>query len=397
MDFDQFIAPLSVEEFRRDYLGCRPLHLKGEGGAAEARRSILDWARFSELLSTPSHWSDANLKLLLNSRPVFGEHYLSEIRTPEGPQLRADAAKVQMLLGMGASLVANRLEDVSLDVRRITAMLGRQFAATAGANAYGSFKGVRAFNSHCDLHEVFAVQLDGEKNWRIYQNRAQSPVQTLHGADAQVIIDQAKGEVMMTADMEPGDLLYIPRGYYHDALASSDSSLHVTFAVAPLDGRYLFRLLEELCVRDADFRAYLPRWADADGSELATRLGELADKVSAMMRSPMFATEIGARQRALATQAAVIEPLKRPTLDQYVRTDAPGEVGWIAAGAVLRHRGGEQDIGVLAQAAEWALGQATFTTAQLAARFSWLGEGEVSRLVSILTGAGLFAAQDPTI
>ena len=55
-------------------------------------------------------------------------------------------------------------------------MLEREFAARASANVYCSFKGVQAFQTHYDLHDVFAVQAEGEKTWRIYESRADTPV-----------------------------------------------------------------------------------------------------------------------------------------------------------------------------------------------------------------------------
>jgi lysine-specific demethylase/histidyl-hydroxylase NO66 len=389
MDFAQFIAPLSIEEFRRDYYQRQPLHLKSAADHGDRRSQVLDWDRLTALLAVPSHWSESNLKLLLNSRPVIGDHYLSEIRTHEGPQLRGDPAKIQMLMGMGASIVANRLEDISLDVRQVTAMLGRELSAHVGANAYASFQGIRAFNTHCDLHEVFAIQLQGEKSWQIYANRAQAPVQSLQGPDAQSIIDQVKGPVMMRADMEPGDLLYIPRGFYHDALASSESSLHLTFAVAPLDGRILFRMLEEMAIRDPEFREHLPD--HRDDKALATALEHLAEKLQTLTRSALVRDEVIARQRALAHDADQINPANRTELDQWVRTTVAAEVAWPESGAVLLHANGQERLGVLAQAAEWALCQASFSTLQLKSRFRWLDGDEIHRLLTILRSANLFA------
>ena len=212
MDFAEFIAPMSVETFTSDYFGRRPVHIEGES----PRRELLSMARLEELLSVRPHWTADNLKLILNSRPVLSEHFL------EGT--RADPAKVQLFLSMGASLVGDHIEDIDPQVRHAASMLSEQFAGTAGANVYCSFKGIRAFDSHCDLHEVFAVQLEGEKVWQIYENRAEAPVEALEGESAQAIIDRAKGKVMMTVRMRPGDLLYIPRGHFHDALADSSAS-----------------------------------------------------------------------------------------------------------------------------------------------------------------------------
>ena len=48
---------------------------------------------------------------------------------------------------------------------------------------YCSFKGVQAFQTHYDLHDVFAVQAEGEKTWRIYESRADAPVTPLPPGD----------------------------------------------------------------------------------------------------------------------------------------------------------------------------------------------------------------------
>ena len=58
--------------------------------------------------------------------------------------------------------------------------------------------------------------------------------------------------------MKPGDVLYLPRGQYHDALTGDRASLHVTFGVAPATGLAVFKLLESALAQESEFRAYLP-------------------------------------------------------------------------------------------------------------------------------------------
>ena len=294
MNFAEFIAPKTVESFLSEDYGRRPVHIRGES----PRAGLLSMARLEQLLSVRPHWTEANLKLILNSRPVLGEHYMD--RTASGLTC-ADPAKVQLFLRMGASLVGDHIEDIDPAVRQAANMLSDQFAGTAGANVYCSFKNIRAFNSHCDLHEVFAVQLEGEKVWQIYENRADAPVEALEGKDAQAIIDQAKGRVMMTVRMQPGDLLYIPRGYFHDALADSDASLHLTFGVKPLDGRIVFRLLEDLAVQNSGFRAYLPD-GRTDAAGLREHLEHISEKLTGILRSPEFEDRLRNRQRAVVSR-----------------------------------------------------------------------------------------------
>jgi ribosomal protein L16 Arg81 hydroxylase len=75
-------------------------------------------------------------------------------------------AKLKALMALGASLVANHLRRVCSEVGEVVAMLERAFA-----NVYCSFQGVQAFQTHFDLHDVYAVQAEGEKTWRVYESR----------------------------------------------------------------------------------------------------------------------------------------------------------------------------------------------------------------------------------
>jgi len=383
MNFAEFIAPKTVESFLSEDYGRRPVHIRGES----PRAGLLSMAGLEQLLSVRPHWTEANLKLILNSRPVLGEHYMD--RTASGLTC-ADPAKVQLFLRMGASLVGDHIEDIDPAVRQAANMLSDQFAGTAGANVYCSFKNIRAFNSHCDLHEVFAVQLEGEKVWQIYENRADAPVEALEGKDAQAIIDQAKGRVMMTVRMQPGDLLYIPRGYFHDALADSDASLHLTFGVKPLDGRIVFRLLEDLAVQNSGFRAYLPD-GRTDAAGLREHLEHISEKLTGILRSPEFEDRLRNRQRAVVSREHRVDMKDVRKLDYYAHIGMPVEV----TAGMLRHGEGEEALGQLAEAAEWAIGQAAFSQQQLQAQFPWLSGVEVQSLIQLLIRVGAITPYEP--
>lgn len=391
MDFAEFLAPMPVETFIADHYGKRPVQIRGES----PRAGLLSMKRLEELFAIRPHWTGDNLKLILNSRPILGEHFLEHPQTGRAAR-RADPAKIELFLRMGASLVGDHIEDIDAGVRDAAAMLSEQFAGTAGANVYCSFKGIRAFNSHCDLHEVFAVQLEGEKVWQIYENRADSPVETIQGPNAQAIIDQAKGRVMMTVQMQPGDLLYIPRGYFHDALADTAASLHLTFGIAPLNGRYIFKLLEEMATRDARFRAYLPD-GRSDAAALRSHLGELGDALGALVRSPLFETELTNRQRGLVMRAEGVDLCRQEKLDHYAATGNPAEVERRHEGAILRHAGDEESLGPLGEPVEWVIGQQAFSRQQLMAHFKWLSEAEVRRITELVTRLGLFTPYEPQL
>jgi bifunctional lysine-specific demethylase and histidyl-hydroxylase NO66 len=161
MDFDAFVAPLGEARFTADHWLQRPAHVAG------GERPRFGWARMNEVLGIASHWTPGNLKLVLNSRPVDPDFYMDAVQTSDGPQRRADPAKVAHFLSIGASLVANSVELVAPEVRSVCDLLAARFTALTSANAYCSFDGVQAFATHCDTHEVFALQCEGEKLWRL--------------------------------------------------------------------------------------------------------------------------------------------------------------------------------------------------------------------------------------
>jgi bifunctional lysine-specific demethylase and histidyl-hydroxylase MINA len=97
--------------------------------------------------------------------------------------------------------------------------------------------------------------------------------------------------------MEPGDLLYLPRGQYHDALADEGGAVHIAFGVTYAIGIDVMSFLYDRVIAEPEFRANLPRRAlpDAD-ARLATQLRALAERLSAVLADPKTAGQIAVLQ-----------------------------------------------------------------------------------------------------
>jgi len=94
------------------------------------------------------------------------------------------------------------------------------------ANAYLTPAGMSGFAPHYDDHDVFVLQLEGKKEWSLHAPLALLPVEPLTR-----IPDDRLGEPLRTVTLDPGDLLYIPRGFIHYARAAHTHSLHLTVGV----------------------------------------------------------------------------------------------------------------------------------------------------------------------
>lgn len=381
--FAEFIAPLSAETFRSDYYGKRPLHIE-RGGAA--RPDIFDWARFNRALAIAPYWTEDSLKLYFKGRAAMRDSYC-DAAEGRGRAAPVNPAKVKALIAVGASVVANHIHRVCPDVAAVAAMLSEDFGAKTFANIYCSFQGVQAFQTHYDLHDVFAFQAEGEKTWRVYEARADAPTTPIPpGDEAEQWIIKNRGKLLFEARMKPGDVLYLPRGQYHDALTGSQASLHVTFGVSPPTGLNLLKLLETAVTGESAFRAYLP---DArDERAVRERLAALADRVNAVLTSPAFAIDVLNHQRGLRGGDAQYDLPTQGAAIWYVRA-RPAQVLRRDKGFAVAFEGGEIDIGALYPTVDWMLAQGRFSLEDAAVRQAGAPRAELERLLDRLVQAGV--------
>lgn len=383
-DLATLIAPFEAARFRAEYYGQRPLHIR-RGGAL--RPDILDWTRFNRALAVTPYWTEDTLKVYFKNRAALRDSYCD----PPDARGRAQVnpAKVRALVSLGASVVANYVHRVCPEVATVVRALEQEFAARVFANVYCSFKDVQAFQTHYDLHDVFAYQAEGEKLWRVYEARAEAPTAPLPpGDEAEQWLIKSRGRLLFEVNLTPGDVLYLPRGQYHDALTGAQASLHVTFGVAPPTGLALFKLLEAAAVHDREFREYLP---DArDGSALRVRLEALAERVKAMIEAPAFALDVLNHQQGQSTLAPDYElPLQEES--RWFTVTGRGHIARRDAGYFLVVGARELDVGVFYPTVEWMLQQRRFSHGDAAARQPGAASAEFQALLSRLVQAGLLA------
>ena len=292
--FEEIMAPLGAERFFAEYEGKRPLHLKG---TADKFAAVMSWAKLSELLGMATIWSQSSLQLVLDKERIAPASYCASAIGRDGGQvLRPDPDKVQKLLKRGATLIANDIDHLSADLTAFSQALEQALGGKVQGNLYLSSRRRQGFSAHFDTHDVYAVHVEGTKTWHVYEGRAVDPIaHATFQSLSREQLDQAKGQKLMDVHMEPGDLLYLPRGQYHDALADEGGAVHIAFGVTYPIGMDVMSLLFERVVGLPEFRANLPR-PDAE-RELAAHLGGLADRIAKLLADPETVRQIRAQQR----------------------------------------------------------------------------------------------------
>jgi len=289
--FGDFLAPVTVEQFRRAHLDRAPLHI---AGAPDKFASVMSWDGLNRLLDMTAIWSSQSLQLALDCRMIPPERYCRRGHDRAGraawlPQ----PALVRALLHQGASVLLNDIDTLSPGLRAVAGLLEGALGAKVQINLYCSWRERQAFPSHFDTHDVFALQIAGEKRWTVYRGRFDQPIahpsfQSL----GQAYHEQAKGEVLAEVDLRPGDILYLPRGQYHHALATGAASVHLAVGATEPIGIDLLGLLFDDAVADPAFRRRLP--AAAQTGALTAQIGRLAAQVRDWMASPPFRARLDA-------------------------------------------------------------------------------------------------------
>ena len=277
-DFDTLLAPFPAAQFFDEVRGRQWLHI--EGGAAKTGNT-LDWPALNRLMNMEVG-NHQNFLMVLDTKPVPAQNFCRQKIDRTGqPQMAPVPALVQQFLDRGASLVLNEVETLEPAIRGMVEAFDQGLGAKCSGNAYISQKNHQAFDSHFDRTDVFAVQTLGSKRWRIYEGQLEAPViHTRFSNMPPQEIQRLKGKVEAEIIMNPGDVLYLPRGRFHDALATEGPSIHLSFAVSEPKGLDYLQIVMDEAVGDPKFREDLP----LDEADLPAYFDQLADRLREVAR-----------------------------------------------------------------------------------------------------------------
>ena len=142
----------------------------------------------------------------------------------------------------GCSVIVNHVEKVCGPIAEMCASL-RDDVPHAFANLYLTPPLGQAVDAHADDRDVLVVQLAGSKQWRLLGAVPPAPPIPFPMSHEQVgkagrpVPESARDRAhAQELELCVGDVLYIPRGWVHEALTGTDApSLHVTLAIPTHD------------------------------------------------------------------------------------------------------------------------------------------------------------------
>ncbi|MEJ2888424.1 cupin domain-containing protein [Actinomycetospora aeridis] len=289
-DLDEFAAGTWGREAllsRAADLAKHSPHGPGETDHPPAFGDLFDLAAVDELLSrrglrTP-FLRIAKQGTVVDSRQFTGE---GGVGAEVSDQVRDD--RVAALFAEGHTVVLQGVHRTWAPVADLVTDLAAELGHPAQTNAYVTPASSRGFSAHYDVHDVFVLQVAGTKRWHVHAPVHADPLRSQPWNDrADAVAARAAEEPLIDAVLEPGDALYLPRGYLHSATAQGEVSAHLTIGVHVLTRWAVVDALVDALTADPELRGSLPLGIDAaDPAALAPHVEAVAARLAETLATP---------------------------------------------------------------------------------------------------------------
>jgi len=221
--FANLVAADRLASFMTDDFERRPVFL---GPAANADHGF-DLRTFFETLRD-TVWPEKAINFVPNGKHTTCPELKSKMLSSD---LRFTLDRIRAARAMKATIMTIQFQRFHQGLRDLMNSINASGFYNAKANVYFTPAGAQGFLPHWDRHDVFVLQISGEKEWHISKETdCLHPTENDHFT---VYSGFELGEKTVTT-LKQGELLYVPRGFGHYAKALDSDSLHVTIGMSSI-------------------------------------------------------------------------------------------------------------------------------------------------------------------
>ncbi|WP_426138709.1 JmjC domain-containing protein [Psychrobacter sp. TWR1-1-1] len=226
---------IEKSEFELNYLYKKPFLFK-----SAAEDIDFSWDYVNEVYSR-ADVSDEKFKLM-SGYEVPKNKYVETYDNLGKTEFRMVRPVLYDYLRDGATLVYNRITNEP-KIDRISKQIANFANAHVVTSGYAAFSSKSSYMAHWDTRDVFAVQLIGRKRWILKAPNFELPLYMQQTKNFKNIKEPE--EVYMDVVLEAGDILYVPRGWWHNPLPIGEETFHLAVGTfAPTGFEYMNWLLK---------------------------------------------------------------------------------------------------------------------------------------------------------
>lgn len=259
LDFNSLISPTTPDQFFSEHWETKPLLISR--GQPDYYSSLLAGSDLDYMLSVASSIDGNHVELMRTPKPLTKSE-------------KKMASAIYRAYRGGASLRIRGVNRFWKPMWTLCLRLQELFGSRVSANLYLSPANSYALDRHYDLHDTVVLQIAGTKNWRVSGAAVALPLEHIPlmqfersghdvryrgGPVVQEVVEKYSDPEPNAFVLEPGDLLYMPRGFVHEAWTTENLSAHVTIGIYPTTWLDLITVaLGQLGHKDVRFRKALP-------------------------------------------------------------------------------------------------------------------------------------------
>jgi hypothetical protein len=337
------IAPEQEARFFDQYLGNDFLAIRGH---REKFREILSWRALNGILSYQAVAPQLRMSKEGTQLPLAS--FLTTRYTVSGSSTQSpNAPAIIAHLRDGASLILNEIDRLHPPIRSVAEGLEVATRSVVQVNLYASWRSSPGFDLHYDAHDVFILQIEGPKHWKVFRPTERYPI----SYKTQQKPDVLSLEPVFDDVLTPGDLLYIPRGWWHVVTPLDEPTMHLTAGLHPPTGIKLVEWAMRDLAASELLRMDLPRFGDRENQR--KYLAAVRENVANMLRDedliekfldhveatsdrrPRFSLPASATPKILPDSADAIITLGSPSGFRPKPDAEPGDIKIAFAGKEL--------------------------------------------------------------
>jgi 50S ribosomal protein L16 3-hydroxylase len=209
----EWLHPVRVSDFVSTHLGRRPLARPSCAGSA------IEYCNWDTL--------DAVLRAAPSDILVVSRSKLIDLPAPR------TRTELRDLFCLGAGLAIHAPERVSSQLEMLAGEFALDLPGDQRIILFATPARTNGFGWHYDAEDVFIVQTAGDKEYFLRHNTVTPAPERGFRSDFRDY--RKESSPLLSCRLLPGDLLYIPKGTWHMAIAHEDS-LSVSIGVFPSAG-----------------------------------------------------------------------------------------------------------------------------------------------------------------
>ena len=245
MNLKELFHPIPVSEIRDAADRNELVHFRR--GASAVCDSVMNW----EIAAHIAERRAEQTKQLRMYRD--GAKVVPDMLKTSRSSSRYSGASVRRLVRQGASIVASEFEDFSPELRALADDAERHFGCPAIIGMIATFGPGFALQPHWDPEDIICIQVAGWKTWKILGQPYDGKICARSYGPAK----NAPTEITRKFTMEPGDLMLLPRGYWHCCESDVDN-LQLGFLLRRSTGADFIQGLAKKVLGDPLFHRAIP-------------------------------------------------------------------------------------------------------------------------------------------